>query len=264
MIHFGSYKDVISELDDSSVDLILTDPPYGTTDLSFDDGTTEGWFLDCERVLKDTGYLISFGPEDLLMEIGIHFQSRFRVSWVKSLPFMQLKGAKKPSSHHELIGVFCKKEAKVKDLPWNVVKRKGDPYLKKQNSRKSKREGKDQIDRRGFNTANFISENAGYRLQTDVIKAPNKPTMKHVERTPHPTQKPLTLLIPLIAWVTNPGDVVLDPFCGSGGTGIASKLLSREFIGIELDPFYVGLAEARIKDYERFSYALEDYILDES
>jgi len=258
---------VLGGLDAKSVDLVLADPPYGTTDLSFDDGTTEEWFLDCERVLKDTGYLISFGPEELLMEIGIHFQRRFRVSWVKSLPSMQLKGAKKPSSQHELIGVFCKKEAKVKDLPWNVVKRKGEPYQKKQRAGDYKRNGKDQIDRRcnkGWTQDGFISKNDGYRLQTDVIKAPNKPTMKHVERTPHPTQKPLTLLIPLIAWVTNPGDVVLDPFCGSGATGIASKLLSREFIGIELDPFYVGLAEARIKDYERFSYALEDYILDES
>jgi site-specific DNA-methyltransferase (adenine-specific) len=63
----------------------------------------------------------------------------------------------------------------------------------------------------------------------------------------HPTQKPLALLERIIAAVTLPGDTVLDPFCGSGTTGVASVRLGRNFVGIELIPDYVQLSIKRMK-----------------
>ena len=62
----------------------------------------------------------------------------------------------------------------------------------------------------------------------------------------HPTVKPIKLFCYLITMGSRPGDVVLDPFMGSGTTGVAAKMLGRNFIGIELDPEYVKIAEARI------------------
>ncbi len=62
----------------------------------------------------------------------------------------------------------------------------------------------------------------------------------------HPTQKPIELLTRLINAATNKGDVVLDPFMGSGTTGVVCKRLDREFIGIELDRNFVKIARARI------------------
>ncbi len=63
----------------------------------------------------------------------------------------------------------------------------------------------------------------------------------------HPTQKPLELMRRLIALCTNEGDLVLDPFCGSGTTGVACALLGRNFVGIDLDQSFLELAAKRIE-----------------
>jgi site-specific DNA-methyltransferase (adenine-specific) len=63
----------------------------------------------------------------------------------------------------------------------------------------------------------------------------------------HPTQKPLCVLTPLIQSFSRPGDLVLDPFCGSGSTLLAAKLQGRESIGIELDPQYFEIAANRLQ-----------------
>lgn len=66
------------------------------------------------------------------------------------------------------------------------------------------------------------------------------------ENTDHPTQKPEKLLAKLILASTNPGDLVLDPFLGSGTTSVVAKKLGRRYIGIELDAYYCCLAEKRL------------------
>ena len=63
----------------------------------------------------------------------------------------------------------------------------------------------------------------------------------------HPTQKPLCVLTPLIQTFSRPGDLVLDPFCGSGSTLLAAKLQDRQFIGIELDAAHCGVARDRLR-----------------
>lgn len=68
------------------------------------------------------------------------------------------------------------------------------------------------------------------------------------ERSVHPTQKPLALMTEIINKHTNEGDVILDPFMGSGSTGVACKNLNRNFIGIELDEEYLKIAEKRINN----------------
>lgn len=66
----------------------------------------------------------------------------------------------------------------------------------------------------------------------------------------HPTQKPLSILKELIQSVTNPGEIVLDPFMGSGSTCVAAAILGRRYFGIELDKDYYEIAKARIKEIE--------------
>ena len=66
------------------------------------------------------------------------------------------------------------------------------------------------------------------------------------ERRVHPTQKPIALMAELIKQYTQPGDLILDPFCGSGTTGVACVQTGRRFIGIEIDPGYADIARARI------------------
>jgi site-specific DNA-methyltransferase (adenine-specific) len=70
--------------------------------------------------------------------------------------------------------------------------------------------------------------------------------MRYSGNQMHPTQKPVSALLPLINTFTKEGDIVLDPFCGSGSTGVAALLTRRKFIGIELDPEYHRVAEGRL------------------
>ena len=70
------------------------------------------------------------------------------------------------------------------------------------------------------------------------------------ENTAHPTQKPEKLLAKLILASSDPGDVVLDPFAGSGSTAVAAKKLGRRYIGIEIDPLYCVWAEKRLENAE--------------
>jgi len=76
---------------------------------------------------------------------------------------------------------------------------------------------------------------------SDVIEMPY--TGNHI----HPTQKPISALAPLIESFSREGDLVLDPFCGSGSTLMAARCLDRRFIGIEIDPTYHALAARRIQ-----------------
>jgi site-specific DNA-methyltransferase (adenine-specific) len=64
----------------------------------------------------------------------------------------------------------------------------------------------------------------------------------------HPTQKPLSVLLPLIETFSKPGSMVLDPFAGSGSTLLASRMLGRRWLGIELDPKYHAIAQRRLSD----------------
>lgn len=70
---------------------------------------------------------------------------------------------------------------------------------------------------------------------------------KDKKANPHPTQKPLPLMLELIELFTNPGELVVDPFCGSGTTGVAAIRLGRRFIGLEVDPTYAALARERLE-----------------
>ena len=77
------------------------------------------------------------------------------------------------------------------------------------------------------------------------------PSKTEKEFGKHPTQKPLSVLERIILASTNEGNVVLDPFCGSGTTGVSCLALKRKFIGIDNTEEYIVLAEKRIKKQER-------------
>jgi adenine-specific DNA-methyltransferase len=68
----------------------------------------------------------------------------------------------------------------------------------------------------------------------------------------HPTQKPIEALLPLIKAFSRPGNTVLDPFCGSGTTCVAARMLGRQYIGIELDPTYAEVAQKRLSVKKEF------------
>ena len=73
------------------------------------------------------------------------------------------------------------------------------------------------------------------------------PLVQGKQRTKHPTQKPLKLVQKFIEVSSNKGDIVLDPFLGSGTTAVAAKMLGRNYIGIEKNPEYIKMAEDRLR-----------------
>jgi DNA modification methylase len=84
----------------------------------------------------------------------------------------------------------------------------------------------------------------------DVIDMPYSGNMFH------PTQKPIPALMPLIESFTKPGDLILDPFCGSGSALLAAKILKRRYLGIELDANYLAAATRRLQPAIRASDGL--------
>lgn len=82
--------------------------------------------------------------------------------------------------------------------------------------------------------------------QRPTISLPDVLTWQYTENRLHPTQKPVGSLRPVISTFSRPGDVVLDPFCGSGSTLVAAKSLDRRYIGIEIDAEHAKTAKARL------------------
>lgn len=85
------------------------------------------------------------------------------------------------------------------------------------------------------------------KLLHDFIETPVAPK-KEREHGKHPTQKPVKLMSFFVETLSNVDDTILDPFMGSGSTGVAARIAGRKFIGIELDADYYKIAESRIKE----------------
>lgn len=249
----GDSLSLLRQLHTNTVDAIVTDPPYMTTDIDFDKkGFNVNEFIDlCVDKLKPNGQLVCTGSLELLACFAKTFCVRWTGVWIKDSAVMRSHSAKKPMSKSELYAVFAHPDHKIKDLVFNQILLPGEPYTITRRHKGKVRNTNDQIARingSAFTIDGYQCVNEGTRRQTDVINAPNKPCMVHSERTIHPTQKPVKLMSTFIQWTTNEGDLVLDPFMGSGTTGVACKELKRDFIGIELNPEFYEIALNRLKD----------------
>lgn len=246
----GDCLDLLKELPDASIDACITDPPYGVTDLELDVFQTE-WLAEAVRVLKPHGQICSFGFLPTLAPFMNYFTYRWSGVWIKTNSIPVFHNTKRPKSKQEPFAIFCKPSTSISKLTYNSLTTSGEPYTKTRKNTGYKREGKDCIDRLGtdtFTIDGYVSVNNGTRCVTDVIEGPTKNCMKHADRTIHPTQKPVNVMSTIIQWITNTGDIVLDPFAGSGTTGVGCAQTGRKFIGFELNPEYCDIANKRIKD----------------
>jgi hypothetical protein len=236
-IYCGDCLDLMREIPDKSVDLVLTDPPYGTTGNEWDVPVPFGpmWEQFTRLVVNDRSPIVMFGMPPFSSELIVSNKRMYRYSWVwdKIAPVGHLNAKLAPLRRYEMIMVFSRKAP-----AYYPQMQRGKPYVRR---------------RQGFSKSNYgaygpsDTKNLGTRYPTDIIDQ-----FHNASRSGriHPTEKPVSLLEYLICTYSRPRDVVLDPFIGSGATAIACIHTGRHFIGIEKHEPYFLKAQERI-DKER-------------
>ena len=246
-IHHGDCIALMNAMPEKSVDMVFADPPYNMQlggellrpDNSRVDGVddawdqfesfaaydrfTAAWLKAARRILKDDGTLWVIGSYHNIFRVGAALQNLGYwilndIVWRKSNPMPNFKGTRFTNAHETLI--WC---AKSKDARYT------------------------------FNYEALKDLNEGLQMRSDWLL----PLCTGGERLKgedggklHPTQKPEALLYRIILAATKPGDLIVDPFFGTGTTGAVAKRLGRRFIGIERDAVYAEAADERIAAIE--------------
>ena len=246
----GDCIEVMNALPENSVDLIFADPPYNLQlkgDLhrpdnskvdavdddwdqfdsfrAYDEFTTD-WLKAARRILKPNGAIWVIGSYHNIFRVGAALQNQGYwilndVVWRKSNPMPNFRGKRFTNAHETMI--------------W-ASKSEGAKYT--------------------FNYEALKALNEGVQMRSDWVL----PICTGHERLKnengdkaHPTQKPESLLHRVLVGSTNPGDVILDPFFGTGTTGAVAKMLGRNFIGIEREEAYRKVAEKRISKVRKYA-----------
>ncbi|MBA3943608.1 MAG: site-specific DNA-methyltransferase [Herpetosiphonaceae bacterium] len=246
-IYQGDCCKVIASLPAQSVDLIFADPPYNlqlqhelrrpnmtkvdAVDDDWDqfasfeayDQFTYAWLAACRRVLKDTGTIWVIGSYHNIYRVGSILQNLGYwflndVVWIKANPMPNFRGVRFTNAHETLL--WCKKSSDQKRYTFNYQ------LLKRMNDDKQMRSDWE-----------LPLCTGAERLHADGVKV-------------HATQKPEALLYRILLASTQPGDIVLDPFFGTGTTGAVAKKLGRHFVGVERELAYITAAQARIAAIE--------------
>lgn len=220
----------MAEIPDGSVDMVCCDLPYGTTACKWDSVIPfEPLWAAYRRVCKKNAAIVLTASQPFTSALVMSNLKEFKYDWCWRKPkgTGHLNAKKMPMRDKEDILVFYREQC-----IYNPQFTQGTPYQDKSGSsqadcyRAHKRIG---------------SDNDGKRYPKQVIE------FGVVERgTEHPTQKPVALIEYLIRTYSNEGNTILDNTMGSGTTGVACVNTSRHFIGIERDPDYFAIAEARI------------------
>ena len=209
--------------DDSKVDAVDDDWDKFSSFAAYDD-FTRAWLMAARRVMKPSATLWVIGSYHNIFRVGtilqdLGFWILNDVVWRKTNPMPNFRGRRFTNAHETMI--------------WAAREPGGKGYT--------------------FNYEALKAGNEDIQVRSDwtIPLCTGEERLKGRDgRKLHPTQKPEALLARVILSSSRPGDLVLDPFCGTGTTGAAAKRLGRQFIGIERDPAYAAAAGARIFEVE--------------
>ncbi|MDX2202454.1 MAG: site-specific DNA-methyltransferase [Hyphomicrobiaceae bacterium] len=242
-ILIGDCLKELAKLPTGTVDLVFADPPYNLqlagdllrpnntrvdgvdddwdkfTSFAAYDAFTRAWLAEARRVLKPNGAIWVIGSYHNIFRLGVALQDlgfwlQNDVVWRKVNPMPNFRGKRFTNAHETLI--------------WA---------------------GRDANARVTFNYEAAKAGNDDVQMRSDwlfpICSGPER-LKDGAGKKAHPTQKPEALLHRILVTTSNPGDVVLDPFFGTGTTGAVAKRLGRRFIGIERDKAYAAAAQERI------------------
>lgn len=219
---------VLTKIPKQSVDLVLTDPPYGAIAAKWDSVIPfdEMWKL-LYKVLKPKGKILLFGQEPFSTNLKVSNLKNFKYDlyWKKNKATNFLNAKHSPTRSIEIISVFYSLAG-----TYNRDKHK--------NPRSDRSSNKGGGIHRGLSDQLITYK---YKSNPDLLEFPKD------KENFHPTQKPVALLKELIRIYSNKGETVLDFTMGSGSTGVAAVQMARKFIGIEIDPNYYRIARQRIQ-----------------
>lgn len=258
-LYQGDCIETLQHLEPESVDMIFADPPYflsnggftcksgrrapvgkGSWDesrgLDADHRFARQWLAACKRVLKPSGSIWVSGTQHVIFSVGFALQGLdFRllntVTWYK------------PNASPNLSCRYFTHSTEL--LIWASPQKKGR-LLHQFNYQLMKRENGGKQMRDVWNLPR-IDEAELFPDGQGRVWSQLTPRKAEKALGKHPTQKPLALLERIIASTTSQRALVLDPFSGSGTTGVAALKLGRRYIGIEVEPKYLELSEQRLR-----------------
>ena len=239
----GDCLERMKEIPDGSVDMVLTDPPYGTTACKWDSVIPlEPMWEQLKRVIKPNGAIVMTASQPFTTTLIASNMKMFKYEWIwkKNLPTGFATAKYQPMKSHESTLVFGSGKMRYNPQPTetNIRDRKlGGSNGIRAKAKRGSVYGNLQTDQSEIILKKLVSPRS-------VIEIPCVP---RATGTLHPTQKPVALMEYLIKTYTNEGETVLDFTMGSGTTGVACKNLNRNFIGIELDQTYFDIAKTRIE-----------------
>jgi site-specific DNA-methyltransferase (adenine-specific)/modification methylase len=240
----GDCVELFEKIPDNSIDLIFADPPYNLqlqselwrpnktkveavnddwdkfANFEEYDTFSERWLKECKRVLKRDGTIWVIGSYHNIFRIGkimqdIGFWILNDVAWIKTNPMPNFKGTRFNNAHETLIWAAHNKYSKYTFH---------------------------------YKTMKAFNEDKQMRSDWYIPICNGEERIKVNGKKAHSTQKPTELLYRIIISTSNPGDVILDPFMGSGTTAVVAKQLGRNFIGFEKNNFYIKIANERINN----------------
>ena len=238
----GNSLEVLKKIPDKTFDLVFADPPYnmqigeklkrpdnskvnGVNDkwdqfLNFKhyDDFCKVWLKECKRILKDNGTIWVIGTYHNIFRLGYHLQNLNYwilndVIWRKNNPMPNFKGTRFTNAHETLIWASKNKKSKYT-----------------------------------FNYQSLKCLNDDLQMRSDWMLpiCNGKERLKKDGKKVHSTQKPEALIHRIILATTNKGDLIFDPFLGTGTTAVVAKKLGRQYFGIEKDKKYFLAAYQRI------------------
>ena len=250
----GESLEVLKKIPSKTFDLVFADPPYnmqigeklkrpdnsrvhGVNDkwdrfLNFKhyDEFSKEWLKECKRILKDNGSMWVIGTYHNIFRLGYHIQNLNYwilndVIWRKNNPMPNFKGTRFTNAHETLIWASKSKKSKYT-----------------------------------FNYQSLKCLNDDLQMRSDwtLPICNGKERLKKNGKKIHSTQKPEALLHRIILATTNKGDLICDPFIGTGTSAVVAKKLGRKYFGIEKDKKYFGAANKRINQTK----IIEDNYLD--
>lgn len=231
----GDCLERMKEIPDSSVDMVLTDPPYGTTACKWDSIIPlEPMWEHLKRIIKPRGAIVMTAAQPFTSSLVMSNPKMFHHQWIWDKKFAANfpQAKRQPLRTHEDILVFG---ITPKYYP-QMIKR--DTPIKKGANKGARIFGGES----GLAREDYDKKVYDEKYPDTILKFSSRSEARGL----HPTQKPVVLMEYLIKTYTNEGETVLDFTAGSFTTGVACVNLDRKFIGIEMDEKYFEIGSNRV------------------